>query len=112
MGVDRTDYIVYGWKLPYKIEGKNGPIDMWSDKFLPMIEGHPGEKYFICNDGMCAKYNVFGVLVDTSDDYEGWLFQELTIPKVDVTDLKNRYTDIFESEPQVEPTLFIFSHYG
>jgi hypothetical protein len=115
MGVDRIDYIVYGWKLPYKIEGKNGKINIWDDKFLPLIEGRQGEKHFICVDGMCGKYVVFGILIDSSDDYEGWTFQELNIHTIENNfdnELKNRYIDLFESEPQSNPKLLIFSHFS
>jgi hypothetical protein len=43
MGLYRTDYIVYGWKLPKEIYG----FDYWDEKYLPYIEGHPGIKYQI-----------------------------------------------------------------
>jgi len=46
MGLSRTDYIVYGWKLPLNMTDKDGnEINFWDDKFLPYIEGHKGEEY-------------------------------------------------------------------
>lgn len=34
MGVDRTDYIVYGWKLPYDITNSKGEkINFWDDAY-------------------------------------------------------------------------------
>jgi len=34
MGVDRSDYIMYGWKLPYKLKDNEGnEIDLFDEKF-------------------------------------------------------------------------------
>jgi hypothetical protein len=114
MGVDRTDYIVYGWKLPYKLKTSIGDnIDLWSDKFRPMIEGKPGEKFSIISDGMCGDYNVFGIILERGGDkWEGWDFVELNIHNFNVDDLKSKYVELFESEPDTNPTLFIFSHFS
>jgi hypothetical protein len=39
MGVNKTHYIIFGFKVhPNKL--KSEKIDIWSDKFLPYIEGH------------------------------------------------------------------------
>lgn len=36
MSVDRRDYIIYGWKLPYNMKNKNNEkLNLWDDKFLP-----------------------------------------------------------------------------
>lgn len=113
MGVDRIDYIVYGWKLPYKITGKNGNIDLWDDKFLPMIEGHKGEKYCIISDGMCAEYTVFGINVTSdSDNGSGWDFVKLNIKDFDESEVISKYIELFDSKPKTDPELFIFSNYS
>ena len=45
MGVDRSDYIMYGWKLPYKIKDNEGnEIDLWDEKFESVMCGFPGEE--------------------------------------------------------------------
>ena len=110
MGVDRTDYIIYGYKLPYNIK------NLLDDKFLPMIEGHEGEEFIIVTDGMCGQYNVFGILIESGGDtYEGWDFVPLDFKNLDAEKVKSKYREIFElkEDEQIdEPYLFIFSHFG
>jgi len=115
MGVDRTDYIVYGYKLPYKLKNKNGIIDIWDNKFLPMIEGHKGEEFIIVSDGMSGEYNVFGLKISSCDEYTGWDFVELDIENLNAEKVKSKYREIFEpSDEDVipEPNLLIFSHFS
>ena len=116
MGVDRTDYIVYGYKLPYELKNENGKIDLWDDKFLPMIEGHQGEEFTLVSDGMCGQYNVFGIRIESGGDkYEGWDFVHLDFKNLDAEKVKSKYREVFElkeDEPIAEPYLFIFSHFS
>lgn len=114
MGVDRTDYIVYGWKLPYDMKDKNGQeIDFWDDKFLPMIEGWPEEELALVRDGMCGQYVVFGLMIKHADEYKGWDFIHLDVGQLDTEMVKARYRELFEIEGDCdEPCLFIFSHYS
>jgi len=121
MSIDRTDYIIYGWKLPFDIKNENGDvIDLWEDKFLSMIEGHPGEEFTIIRDGMCCKYTVFGLRIDSSDD---WDFVNLNIlQQFDFRSIKNnrynsdkvkdKYKELFGTDIETEPYLFIFTHYS
>lgn len=115
MGVDRTDYIIYGYKLPYDLKNKKGDIDFWSDNLLPLIEGHPGEEFTLIRDGMCGRYNVFGLKINSGGDkYEGWDFVNLDLKNLDAERVKSKYRQIFEledDEPVAEPYLFIFSHF-
>lgn len=115
MSVDRTDYIVYGWKLPYNItDSKGDKVDLYKDEYLPMVEGHKGEKYAIITDGMCGDYNVFGIVVKRGGDrYEGWLFENLDIRDFSNSsdDMKIKYREIFDAVPK-EPNLFIFTHWS
>lgn len=106
MGITRQDFIVYGWKLAY-----DSKLDIFSDKFLPYIEGHPGIKYTLVSDGMCGEYNVFGRLISMSND-EGWDFVELEVKSVDDFSeaTKNEYRLLFDMDPPSEPKLLIFSH--
>lgn len=114
MSVDRTDYIVYGWKLPYDLkDSKGNEIDFWDDKFLPMIEGHKNEKFSIVIDGMCNDYVVFGITVATAGEV-GWDFFKLKILNVlrYLDELKDKYREIFDVEGEVaDPYLFIFTHF-
>ena len=116
MGVHRTDYIVYGYKLPYKLKNEKGKIDLWDEKFLPMIEGHKGEEFTIISDGMCGEYNVFGLLLKIGGDgYEGWDFVHLDFKNLDAEKVKSKYREVFElkeDDTVAEPYLFIFSHFS
>lgn len=120
MGVDRTDYIIYGWKLPYDLKNSNDEkIDLWEDKFRSMIEGHKGEEFILISDGMCGKYNVFGLRINHcgDEDGNGWDFINLDFKNLDLNDekVKLKYREIFdleENEPIEEPYLFIFSHFS
>ncbi len=116
MAVDRTDHIVYGWKLPYDLKNENGTIDLWSDKFLPMIEGHKGEEFTMIIDQMCGDYVVFGLNVKSGGDkHEGWDFVHLDFNKFDAEKVKAKYREVFdmkEGEPMGDPYLFIFSHFS
>jgi hypothetical protein len=113
MSVNRTDYIVYGWKLPYELKDSKGDkIDLWDDKYLPMIEGHKGEKYSIIIDGMMGDYVVFGMIIDYAYSDEGWSFIHLKNPTLDPNELKDKYRKVFDVEGEVaNPYLFIFSHF-
>ena len=115
MSVDRRDYIVYGYKLPYEMSNEKGPIDLEDEKFLPMIEGHEEEEFTIVSDGMCGEYTVFGLLIESGgDEYEGWDFVNLDFENFDPEKVKSKYREVFEleeDEPVAEPYLFIFSHY-
>jgi hypothetical protein len=113
MSVDRTDYIVYGWKLPYEMKNSKGDqIDFWDDKFLPMIEGHEDEAYSLIIDGMMGEYTVFGIVIEQDEDGNGWDFVHLSGVRVNHDHLKDKYREIFDVEGEVaDPYLFIFSHF-
>ena len=116
MGVDRTDYIVYGYKLPYEMSNKKGPIDFWDENFEPTREGHEGEEFTLIIDGMCGRYSAFGLLIESGGDkYEGWDFVNLDFKNFDAEKVKAKYREVFEldeDEPVAEPYLFIFSHFS
>lgn len=116
MVVDRTDYIVYGYKLPYELKNENGKIDLLDDKFLPMIEGHQGEEFTLVSDGMSGQYIVFGMRIKScGDKYEGWDFVHLDFKNLDAEKVKSKYREVFElkeDHPIADPYLFIFSHFS
>lgn len=116
MSVDRSDYIIYGWKLPFNMTSSNNEkIDFWDDKFLPYIEGHQGIEYSLIRDGMSGEYMVFGQRLSSGgDDYEGWDFVNLDFKNLDAEKVKTKYRKLFNIESQehlAEPYLFIFSHF-
>ncbi len=113
MGVDRNDYLIYGWKLPYKLKNTNGEkIDLWNDKYLPYIEGHKGIKHSLIIDGMSGQYVVFGQKISSADQYEGWNFINLDLSNLDSESVKTKFKELFVIELIEEPKLLIFSHYN
>jgi len=113
MSVSRTDYIMFGWKLPIHLKNKNGAIDLWADKFLPFIEVPNGAEYALIIDQMCGQYIVFGnLLARATDDGYCWGFSSLDF-SVNREAVILKYTELFETDtPPSEPYLFIFSHFG
>jgi hypothetical protein len=115
MSVYRTDYIVYGYNLPYELKNEKGKIDLCSDKFLPMIEGHQGEQFSFISDGMCSDYNAFGIVIKSVSEYEGWDFVNLDFKNLDAEKVKSKYREVFDLKEGVsiaDPYLFIFSHFS
>ena len=114
MGVYRSDYIVYGWKLPYEIlDNEGNKIDLYDEKFESTMCGFEGEDFTLITDGMCGRYNVFGLNVQhCNDEYEGWDFVNLDIASCDAEKVKSKYVELFGIYPTTEPTLFIFSHFS
>jgi hypothetical protein len=104
MSLDRTDHIIYGWKLPKEIEG----FDYWDEKNLPYVEGHVGEKYRIIR-GEGHNYTIFGIVI--AESYE-WNFVNIDLSKIDLVEINNKYKDIFGGTPNESPSLFIFSNYS
>lgn len=106
----RTDYIVYGFKLP---EMKD--INLWDDKYLPYIEGHPGIEYTIIRGEEEVgeeevDYVVFGKLIGMDND--GWNFKSIDFKRLFAKDVQEKYTEVFGIECMAEPNLFIFSNYS
>lgn len=116
MSVDRTDYLILGYMMPYNLKTrKDEEIDLWDDKYLPYLEGWKDEKYRLIRDGMGGQYNVFGLVLNQSDDYGGFDFIEIEHPS-DPGEyyLHQKALELF---PDVdfdfsEPKLILFSHYS
>jgi len=114
MGVERTDYIIFGWKLSDDCRKKINNLNQNNeDLILPYIEGWADCKYRIIEDGMSDEYSVFGIELESADQYNGWDFFEIEIDKIkqnDILKLKEEYNKLFGIILD-EPKLFIFSHY-
>lgn len=115
MGVDRSDYIVYGWKLPNEYEDKNGEIiDVWDEKFDKLINFSPVKgTLVIIDDGMAGEYTVFGKLISSScDTYEGWDFTPIDILNFPEEELNEEFFRTFNNLPPSAPSAFIFSKFS
>lgn len=116
MGVDRTDYIIYGWKLPYNLNDPDGkPIDDFWDggKYEKLVDGDD-DGFQLITDGMCGNYCVFGKVIESGgDQWEGWNFVELDIANMDRHKAIGKYVEHFQPPPGGPglPTLFLFSHF-
>jgi len=116
MGISRTDYIIIGYKFPQDIKHKEtGEVfDTWDDKYLPYIEGHPEAGYQMIVDGMTDKYLMFGEVLASSDESDGFSVQALKINLDEIQDLKERAQEIFGDyiEDIGEQKHYVFSHYS
>jgi hypothetical protein len=110
MGVDRTDYVVYGWQLPAVIyDAENKEVDVWDEKFLPYVEGHKGVDYCLVRG---EKYIVFGFCVASGGDkYEGWDFEPLNTSLPKPHEVQWEYCELFGYKTLPAPSLFIFTHW-
>jgi len=70
MGVDRTEYLIYGVKID--------PDLVDHDKHEPMMCGAPGAAFDLIYDGMSGKYAVAGKIIAKSEPYDGIEFTEIT----------------------------------
>lgn len=104
MGVDRTDYLIYGAKFD--------PALVDYDKHESMIAGEPGAPFDLIYDGMSGKYAVAGKVIAKSDRYDGLEFTEITdemLPK-DPAALAGLIRDLLGVDPG-KLRLYLFSHY-
>ena len=70
MGVDRSDYLMVGWKLDVDktLDHDDWDIDLMYEEFLDSI----------IYDGMSGKYAVYGKIIANADNnYEGFSFTEI-----------------------------------
>lgn len=119
MGVDRSDYLVYGWKFPYDRD----VIDVYYDEDLcEKLESQ--NEYVFVTDGMMGEYMVFGKLLSYSGDYEGWEFTDIDetlkeVPnKLSLYSAFDQYTGskinevLLKHNMSSEPSTFLFSHFS
>lgn len=116
MGVYRIDYIIYGWKLPYELKDLNdNKIDLWDDKYLPFIEGWKDEKYTLIRDGMSGKYNMFGIMLEKAEGYDGWPTTELSFEDLskDKDELICKFKELFYGDKNMpDPKIIIFTDFS
>ncbi len=115
MGVDRSDYLMIGWKLRTEL------IDREDFDFDRVYDRAPDEFIY---DGMCGSYIVFGKLVLYSDLYEGFTFSELepadlVLSEEELEELKELFREITFGQELLtwsisgtEPKAFLFSHFS
>lgn len=109
MGLIRTDYIIYGWKLPFNMKDQNGEfLDFWDDRFLPYIEGHSDAKYNIVRDEN-GRWMAFGKLIAVGSE---WNFKELKFNNLNKDEAIEKYCEYLNTDgPNGDPFVFIFTNY-
>jgi len=119
MGVDRSDYLVYGWEFPYDRD----VIDIYDDEELYEKLEKQNEYVFI-TDGMGGKYMVFGKLLSYSDMYDGWGFIDINETLKDIPSKLSLYSafeefvgsntkDVLTKHGiSPDPKTFLFSHFS
>ncbi len=123
MGVDRTDYVIIGYKLPYRFKGviSGKDIDWHDDTFLPYVEGRKGVVFSIIIDQMCGDYAVFGKVLARAYDDTGFEFKEINYEESNFDEVKEKFVELFggytvmdmlDKEFQYEPKLFVFSNFS
>lgn len=116
MGIHRNDYIIYGYRLPINIKGKDGnKIDLWADEFLPYIEGHQGVEFSIINHLQDNTSFAFGQNLGHMYEHGEWDFHMIDFKSLDSEKVKKEYRKIFglkEDEFIAEPYLFLISNFN
>jgi len=106
MGISRTDYLVYGWKLPYQAN---------LTESMDRERGNLDEDILGVNDEVFGKYSVFGVKLGCGESDSGWDF--IQIPKVGVLAtidervVRARHRVVGDMD-FLAPSLFIFSNFS
>ena len=96
MSVNRYDYVIIGYKMPYKfknvVTGKE--VDWWDDTFRPYIEGRPGVHYGIVliEPNNCV---VFGKILARGDDDTGFGFKNIDYDESDFGKVKEKFVELF-----------------
>jgi hypothetical protein len=112
MGVDREDYIIYGYKFPAYID-KDGKKWYWDDeKYEEYSDADEGEMIFIV-DGMNGEYAVFGKLIQKADEFEGLSMEVLEEPETDEQEkLINLAEELFGEHTTIgAPSYIVFTHW-
>lgn len=76
MGVDRTDYLMFGAEV--------GAKGFDYDKFEAEVCGAPARRFDIVYDGMSGNYCIAGKIIAKSDPYEGLDMVRIDPAKLDV----------------------------
>ena len=120
MSVDRHDYIIIGYKMPYNILTKYNHelADMVREDdnmYLPYYEGWKGESYRIIIDGMSGNYIVFGKVIAESGEYDGFDFPSVKLNYSDYSEVISKAKEVFidiDSFDFSNPEILIFSHFS
>lgn len=107
MGVDRTDYLMFGADM--------GTEAFERDDLEAEIDGAPGARFDVIYDGMCGKYCIAGKIIAISDPYEGFEMAKID-PKMadfDPVELAEKVSEAFGRKLVASDfSLILFSHFS
>lgn len=107
MGVDRTDYLMFGADM--------GTKDFDRDAMEAEIEGAHGARFDVIYDGMSGKYCLAGKIIAKSDPYEGFEMAKINDEKMkfDHVELAAAVSDAFGRRVvPMDFSLILFSHFS
>lgn len=107
MGVDRTDYLMFGVDV--------GAEAFDWDKHDDEACGAPGARFDIVHDFMSGEYCIAGKIIATSDPYEGFEMAKIDPKKLDVDrgQLADVVSDAFGCDISADDfSLLLFSHFS
>lgn len=107
MGVDRTDYLMFGADM--------GVDDFDWEKHQAEVEGSPDRRFDIVYDGMCGQYCIAGKVIARSEPYDGIEMVKIDPDKMDVdrAALAASISDAFERKvSENDFSLILFSHFS
>jgi hypothetical protein len=106
MGVERTDYLMFGLDV--------GPKNFNRDDFEAEIEGAPNARFDIVYDGMCGEYCIAGKVIARSDQYEGFVLKKIDPAALDIDRgaLASKLSEAFARTITADDlALVLFSHF-
>jgi hypothetical protein len=107
MGVDRTDYLMFGADMG------GGAFD-W-DKHESEVAGAPNRRFDIVYDGMSGQYCIAGKIIAKGDPYDGIGMVKIDPKELDVdrTTLAAMVSDAFGKKLSADDfSLILFSHFS
>lgn len=120
MGVDRTSYLLYGFKVEDEetmdfIDGEHYD-DLMEEKPYSLMFNNSKSDQTIIFDGMCGNYIYIGLKLAELDEYEDDITVEIDKDKINnlenklkeaMTSWPNYLSDLFKDK---EPKLYFFVH--
>lgn len=119
MGVDRTSYLLYG----FKVEDEKG-MDIFDDNYDELMEEEPYSNIFnnsnsdfgIVYDCMCGNYVYIGIVLAELDEYDDDETIELSVEELN--DLNTKLVEAMKTWPKylqdllanMTPKLYFFIH--
>ena len=107
MGVDRTDYLMFGADM--------GTKAFEYDDFESEMDGAPNRRFDVVYDGMSGKYCIAGKIIAKSDPYDGIDMVKIDPNKMDVdrAALAAAVSDAFGRKLSPDDfSLILFSHFS